>query len=111
MRSLKVRSDLIEYVKRRAINKGYTRQIDLAEAIGCSQSTAYSFLNGKPVDNLNFREFCNILDLDFKDIADFGVSTKENEEEENPPEILEIDKMKPPLNLEYPEGAVPVDSS
>jgi DNA-binding Xre family transcriptional regulator len=71
-RSLRVRQDCIPKVKFAVQRNGYPRQKDLAEDVGCSLATASNFLNGKPVDFLNFTEICNRLGLDWKDIAVFG---------------------------------------
>lgn len=70
-RSLKVRQDCIQKVKLAVQRNGYPRQKDLAEDVGCSLATVSNFLNGKPVDFLNFTEICQKLGLDWKAIAAF----------------------------------------
>jgi DNA-binding Xre family transcriptional regulator len=68
-RSLIVRQDCIPKVKLAVQRNNYPRQKDLAEDVGCSLATVSNFLNGKPVDFLNFTEICQKLGLDWKDIA------------------------------------------
>ncbi len=100
-RSVKVRSEFISKVKSALPRNGYIRQTDLAEYLQVSQSTISSFLNGKPVDYLNFREICQALSLEWQDIADLTVETS--------PVIsnLEISSSN---SLEHPSGLVPLDS-
>ncbi|BDA76569.1 hypothetical protein CAL7716_107350 (plasmid) [Calothrix sp. PCC 7716] len=72
-RSVRVRPEFILEVKSALPRNGYIRQTDLAEYLQMSQSTISSFLNGKPVDYLNFREICRALRLEWQDIADLIV--------------------------------------
>ena len=58
LRSLKVQKDYIDKVKSAVRRNGYPRQKDLAEDLGFALATVNNFLNGKPVDNLNFKEIC-----------------------------------------------------
>lgn len=51
--------------------KNLTQQ-RFAEEVGLSYTTINNFLNGKPVDRLNFEEICNFLDLNWKEIAIFN---------------------------------------
>ena len=103
-RSVKVRSEFISQVKSALPRNGYIRQSDLAEYLKISQSTVSSFLNGKPVDYLNFREICRALSLEWQDIADltpeFTVIADSNH-------IQQISLIP---SLEYPTGQVPLDS-
>ncbi len=64
-RSLRVHPDYINKVKT-AVKHRYPRQKDLAEDLGFSLATVNNFLNGKPVDNLNFHDICRKLDKDKK---------------------------------------------
>lgn len=68
-RSLKVKIEYIHQVKSAVKRNGYPRQKDLAEDIGLALATVSNFLNGKPVDHLNFLEICERLGQDWKLIA------------------------------------------
>lgn len=70
-RSLKIKPEYIKKAKQSIIRNGFARQIDLAEDMGLAASTIGNFLNGKPVEYLNFLEICRKLGLDLKQIADF----------------------------------------
>jgi transcriptional regulator with XRE-family HTH domain len=69
-RSVRVHKDYIEKVKQALQRQGFARQKDLAEDLGLSLATVSNFLNGKPVDSLNFQEICQRLNLEWKEIAD-----------------------------------------
>ncbi len=69
-RSLTVRQESIQQVKSALLRSGFARQQDLAENLGLSRDTVSRFLNGKPVTYLNFLEICNILALNWKEVAD-----------------------------------------
>ncbi len=104
-RSVKVRVEFISQVKSALPRSGYIRQTDLAEYLQVSQSTISSFLNGKPVDYLNFREICRALNLEWQDIADLTVETS--------PITPTISNSKISLSkfsLEHPSGLVPLYS-
>ena len=79
-RSVRVRSECIDKVKSALRRNGYIRQIDLAEHIEKSQSTISNFLNGRPVDYLNFIEICRVLGLEWRDIADLESSDSASED-------------------------------
>ncbi|NEQ27600.1 MAG: helix-turn-helix transcriptional regulator, partial [Microcoleus sp. SIO2G3] len=68
-RSVRVRVDCIQRVKQAVRRNHFPRQQDLAEAVGLSKNTISSFLNGRPVDYLNFLEICQRLSLDWQEIA------------------------------------------
>ena len=102
-RSVKVRSEFISKVKSALPRNGYIRQTDLAEYLQISQSTISSFLNGKPVDYLNFREICQALSLEWQDIADLTVENSLTPQISN----LEVSLSH---SLEHPSGLVPLDS-
>ncbi len=68
-RSLRVDPKYIDKVKSALQRNNYPSQQSLATDSGFSLSTVKSFLNGKPVDYLNFEELCNKLGLDFQAIA------------------------------------------
>ncbi|GAA6615744.1 AAA-like domain-containing protein [Scytonema sp. NUACC26] len=118
-RGLRVNTECIPLVKQRMLQKGFTRQIDLAERVNLGQSTAHSFLNGKPVDYLNFLEFCNLLDFEVREIADFEAladiytrKTQKTEKINDSPSFPPTPSSYPlpTSDLEYPEGEVPLDS-
>ncbi len=70
-RSLNVSPQHIERVKLAVKRNGFPRQRDLAEALQLSLATVSNFLNGRPVDYLNFYEISQKLGFDLQDIADF----------------------------------------
>ncbi|MBD2297981.1 AAA-like domain-containing protein [Nostoc sp. FACHB-190] len=113
-RSVRVRPEFISQVKSALPRNGYIRQTDLAEHLQISQSTISSFLNGRAVDYLNFREICRVLGLEWQDIADLTTDlTVANGKDifssatENNKETQEIGLSH---SLEYPSGQVPLDS-
>ena len=69
-RSLRVEVDYIQRVKSALRRNGYPSQQALANEVGVSLSTVKNFLNGKPVDYLNFVEISERLGLDWQEIAD-----------------------------------------
>ncbi len=103
-RSVKVRSEFISKVKSALPRNGYIRQTDLAEYLQISQSTISSFLNGKPVDYLNFREICQALSLEWQDIADLTVETSPVTPTISNSQISSFQ------SLEHPSGLVPLNS-
>lgn len=70
-RSLNVSPQHIEQVKLAVKRNGFPRQRDLAEALQLSLATVSNFLNGRPVDYLNFYEISQKLGFDLQDIAEF----------------------------------------
>ncbi|NEQ11306.1 MAG: helix-turn-helix transcriptional regulator, partial [Moorea sp. SIO4E2] len=68
-RSLRVHPEYIDQVKLALKRNGYPRQKDLAEELEISLSTLNNYLNGRPVDNLNFQEISEKLGQDWKAIA------------------------------------------
>ncbi len=112
-RSVKVRPEFIGEVKSALPRNGYIRQTDLAEYLQISQSTISSFLNGRPVDYLNFREICRVLGLEWQNIADLTVDLILESGNET---ILTSIQSNPEIplsqfSLEHPSGQVPLDSS
>lgn len=100
-RSIRVRPECISQVKAALPRNGYIRQTDLAESLQISQSTVSSFLNGRPVDFLNFTEICRALGLEWQDIANFS---SDNES------IVLPSQQNIPYQLELPEGQVELTS-
>jgi hypothetical protein len=74
-RSLKLRPDCIPTIKSTLLRNGFPSQRILAEHLEIAQSTVSSFLNGKPVDYLNFLELCRVLGQEWQDIADLEGQT------------------------------------
>ncbi|MDZ8028907.1 MAG: ATP-binding protein [Nostoc sp. DedQUE11] len=68
-RSLRVAPEYIQQVKSAPQRHGYPSQQSLASDVGFSLSTVKSFLNGKPIDYLNFVELSNKLGFKWQDIA------------------------------------------
>lgn len=77
-RSVKVRQDYIKTVKSGVQRQGFPRQRDLAEELELSLATVSNFLNGKPVDYLNFTELCRCLNFDWQEIADTMTSQSDD---------------------------------
>jgi len=73
-RSLQIRSECIGQAKQALINKGFPRQVDLAEDLGLALSTVSNFLNGKRVSYLTFLEICRKLELEVQQVSDFSES-------------------------------------
>jgi len=71
-RSLKLHEQHIPTVKSSLLRNGFPSQKILAEDLGISQSTVSSFLNGKPVDYLNFLEICRALGQEWRNLVDFA---------------------------------------
>jgi len=80
-RSLKVDPRYIKQVKSALQRNRFPRQRDLAEELQLSLATVSNFLNGKPVDYLNFYEICSKLGLDEQEIADFDSSSAAKDED------------------------------
>ena len=70
-RSLFIHAQSIPTVKSSLLRNGFPSQKLLAEELGIAQSTVSNFLNGKPVDYVNFIEICRALGQEWRDIADF----------------------------------------
>ena len=68
-RSLQVRPDAIERVKAAYQRSGYSTQQSLAKELGLNPDTVNRYLNGKPVDRLNFFDLSETLELEVEAIA------------------------------------------
>ena len=102
-RSLKVSSQYIQKVKSALRRSGFARQVDLAERLQLSRATVWNFLNGRPVDYLNFYEISKKLGLDLQEIADFD--TQENDSSSSALEV-EPDEMSADVAQEQAEAEV-----
>jgi hypothetical protein len=69
-RSLKIKDWYIPRVKTALRRAGYTSQKDLASKLEMSVDTVHKFLNGKPIDTLNFIDVSKALHFDWEEIAD-----------------------------------------
>jgi hypothetical protein len=90
-RSLKVALEHIQKVKSALKRNRYPSQNALAMDVGLSLSTIRNFLNGIPVDYLNFVDICSKLGFDWQALAD-------SEDPKNPQPRLNATKTieKPP---------------
>lgn len=68
-RSLWIREDFEEKVRRALRRKGYPNHKSFAEDAGYAPATISSFFSRAPVDRVIFEELCEKLDLDWKDVA------------------------------------------
>lgn len=68
-RSLKVAPKYISKVKQAIQHKGFPSQNALATELGMARDTVSKFLNGKPIDYINFVEISEKLGLDWQQIA------------------------------------------
>ncbi len=121
-RGIRIKTEIIPIVKQRMLQRGFARQIDLAERIERSQSVINFFLNGRKVEYLTFYELCEVLDFEVKEIADYDAlaiayieKTQKIDSSPSPSSPLAspvATSDSPSLNLylEYPEGEVPLDS-
>lgn len=95
-RSLKVKPEYIDIVKKAVKRNGYATQQLLAEDLGMSRATIIEFLNGRSVSVLNFSEICRKLALDVQEIADWG-----DEDDDRAEESVEADSSlyidRPPI--------------
>lgn len=69
-RSLRVAPQHIQQVKSALRRNRFPNQQSLADEVGLSVSTVKSFLNGNPVDYLNFVDISGKLGLDWQAVAD-----------------------------------------
>lgn len=68
-RSLKVAPEYIPKVKQAIQRNSFPSQKALATELGIARSTLSNFLNGQPVDYMNFIEISKILGLDWQQIG------------------------------------------
>jgi hypothetical protein len=119
-RGIQIKPEFIPIVKQRMLQRGFARQIDLAERIERSQSVINFFLNGRKVEYLTFYELCEILDFEVKEIADYDALASaytpkkiDSSPSASSPLVSPVATSDSPslnLDLEYPEGEVPLDS-
>ncbi|MDF5733740.1 MAG: AAA-like domain-containing protein, partial [Rhizonema sp. PD38] len=108
-RSVRVSVNCIPKVKSAVQRNGYISQRLLALELGIAQSTVSNFLNGRPVDYLNFIEICRKLGLEWQDIADLEVPIEEEDEEEET-HVTPAVTTPQPTTVEFPEGRLEITS-
>lgn len=87
-RSVKVRIECIPNVKSSLLRNGFPSQRILAEHLDIAQSTVSNFLNGKPVDYLNFVEICRVLAQEWQEIADLQGKPRQEEAQDFRAQVL-----------------------
>jgi transcriptional regulator with XRE-family HTH domain len=97
-RSLRLCERFIPTVKSSLLRNGFPSQKILAEELGISQSTVNSFLNGKPVDYVNFLELCRVLGQEWRDIANLEAKPYEDATRKVRAKVL-ISQRSPNKNL------------
>ena len=97
-RSLRLCEKFIPTVKSSLLRNGFPSQKILAEELGISQSTVNSFLNGKPVDYVNFLELCRVLGQEWRDIANLEAKPYEDATRKVRAKVL-ISQRSPNKNL------------
>ena len=104
-RSLFIRNDCITNLKSSLLRHGFPSQKLLAEDLGLSQSTVSNFLNGRPVDYINFLEICRVLGQEWRDIADFSSEEKEPDQDVTKPTYIVIsDRSNHSLGSQLEKG-------
>ena len=78
-RSLSANSESLKKIDRALANKKWSQE-NLAGECGFSRQTAVKFCSGKPVDRKNFVSFCEVLELNWEEIA--GLKTNDSEPEQ-----------------------------
>ena len=76
-RSLKISPHYIAQVKQAVKRNGFPSQKALAIELGLSLSTVKSFLNGRPVDYLNFVEIAEKLGQNWQEISQINITVKQ----------------------------------
>jgi transcriptional regulator with XRE-family HTH domain len=95
-RSLFVKTDYIPIVKSLLLRHGFPSQKLLAEQLGIAQSTVSNFLNGRPVDFINFLEICRILAQEWREVADLSAHNEQIHPQSNSPIIVISDRLHSP---------------
>jgi transcriptional regulator with XRE-family HTH domain len=85
-RSLRVRPECINTIASAVRRQGMSHQL-IAERLEIARATFSNFCNGKPVDRDIFEDICEYLDVDFEAVV-----------------------LREQLELEFPEGWVPLES-
>lgn len=77
-RSLRVSPQYILQAKQAVQRNGFPSQMALNTELGLSLSTVKSFLNGRPVDYLNFVEIAERLGLNWQEISQINNTTEQS---------------------------------
>ncbi|NEP21518.1 AAA-like domain-containing protein [Moorena sp. SIO3I6] len=110
-RSLRVHPESIDQVKLALKRNGYPRQKDLAEELEISLSTLNNYLNGRPVDNLNFQEISEKLGQDWKAIAFLDQESAPSNSNVNPdPWKPDLDQDEAIPDVDYYVERPPIES-
>lgn len=105
-RSLKVDEKFINKVKAAVQRRTPPRQKDLAEELGLSLATVSNFLNGRPIDCINFQEICNKLNLDWETIVVHNL----NSEDTIITETVVDSSILLPVNVEPPDDKLEINN-
>lgn len=128
-RSLRIAQEYLDIVKLALLRNGFPSQRALALELGLALSTVSRFCTGKPVDYSTFVDICDLLGLEWRDIADLSytiplttktksqgialTSTPEKKQLDSPTLAI-ADNNKPTLpqstTIPFPEGVVAPDS-
>ncbi|MEL7355147.1 MAG: NB-ARC domain-containing protein [Cyanobacteria bacterium J06560_6] len=73
-RSIKAHPNCFDTLRIAIKRNGFQTQRALSERAGYSLATVKKFLGGKPVDYATFTELCDVLNLDWEEIADLGIA-------------------------------------
>lgn len=77
-RSLRVSPGCIEQVKSAVARRGFASRMDLAEKLHLSRTTVTNFLQGRPVDYINFVEISEKLGLKWNTIAALEITNPQS---------------------------------
>ena len=136
-RSLKVSQQHQERIKLALLRNSFPSQRALSLELGLALSTVSRFCTGKPVDYSTFVDICDILGLEWREIADLshissvGIDATSNKIPPQPANetkqlvnstaVLTVEQTKPITGsqsassqsniIPFPEGVVPPDSS
>ena len=127
-RSLKVGQEYLKKVKYALVRNSFPSQKALALDLGLALSTVSRFCTGKPVDYGTFVDICDILGLEWRELADLShalsvaaktssstISPKSSlfSKQVNPSNVDLVNKrstLSTSVTVPFPEGVVPPDS-
>ncbi|NER49416.1 MAG: XRE family transcriptional regulator [Symploca sp. SIO1B1] len=97
-RSLKIKTECIKRVKSAVQRNSFPSQKALAIELGLARSTVSNFLNGKPVDYLNFVEISDKLGQDWQEIAAKPEDIEQPYSQNSPPPALYVERSTIEVN-------------